>query len=253
MQGRFRQLATWALAALAVFCGCVIILTIIGRNAPPTAQERERTAQAAAAPVQVAVPTEAIAPTEAPVPTAPPEPTPSPDVTRTPIPTLPPAPSSTSAPTDPPAPTEPPESVVDLGLSRAAAQSPYEKAGFVFEDSTDVRGQPRVIGTEPRTKASVELIGPPEAITQAAVLAGIGSNKALAAESGIYLAGLITTVMPDWKEGPDWLIERIELMIASKEPALSFSTTYEGRIVTFQAVSFDDGSRLLTLSIKAEG
>jgi len=101
-----------------------------------------------------------------------------------------------------------PTSVAGINVTRAAIQSVFEKPeiGFKFEEVTDVRGQPRVMGEAKNGLAYIELIGSPENLKSASIMIGLPSDAPdVLIENTAYMLGLLTLAAPDWEEGSDWL------------------------------------------------
>lgn len=129
-----------------------------------------------------------------------------PTATETPVETNTPRPTDTAVPTATILPQ--PTSVAGINVTRAAIQSVFEKPeiGFKFEEVTDVRGQPRVMGEAKNGLAFIELIGPPQNLRSASIMVGLPSDAPVVlAENTVYMLALLTLAAPDWEEGPDWL------------------------------------------------
>lgn len=175
--------------ALVLICGLgAVLLGQLGRRSAP--------------------PAVAVAPTPAPAPTTPP-PTSAPAPTFTSEPTEIPAPTETAALIDEPAPTEAP--AAGLGVTRAQLQEVYTRAGFTFDEPSELAtGEPRVIGEAPN-RSIIELIGPADDIVRASVIVPVPRDDQAGREvSAVYITGLIQQVAPEHlQEISAWLGERL--------------------------------------------
>jgi hypothetical protein len=170
------------------------------------------------------------------------------DPTSTPTPAVTPQPTRTPRPTS--TPTEAPP--LGLGIERAAIQERYEQEGFIFQDAPALRGQPRVIGADPRTSASIELIGPADDITQVKALVSLSGTAAQVQDSADLLNSLLTTVLPDWTDGPAWLQDQLNLTSFISGDGGTYEATEGEHRVTFQLMLEGD-SRIVALTITGTG
>jgi hypothetical protein len=192
-----------------------------------------------------------------PEPTATPAPTPRPttvevDPTEAPLPTatLTPAPSATPQPTPSVEPTEAPAG--PLGVSRAVLQKRYEQAGFIFQPAPATDGQLRVTGANPRTLATIELIGPADNITQAAMTLVMLDADAESQAAADLLTGLLSATLPDWADGPAWLEDQLNLAATISGTGGVVQSTESEHRVTFQLV-LQGNQRLISLTVKGMG
>lgn len=222
--GGARRWRTWLVYGIGGLVGLCVVCGIIGSLLPDRSPNTNPRASATAVISDAKSPAARVsAPTETPQPT----PTAAPTLTLE-MPTDAPTPTIT-LPTPEPPPT------VGLGVSRAAVQRVYERpaVGFRFNEAEPVRDQPRVMGTAPNGLAFVELIGPPDDLTKATIIVTVPKDNPTAIqENSIYMLGLVTTVMPDWSDGPTWVSQNITKAINSSEAV----TTVQGkRQVSLQA------------------
>jgi hypothetical protein len=180
------------------------------------------------------------APTEQPSATTEPTATPTIPPTSPPVPTAAPSPSPTAAPA----------ASAGIGVSRARVQQVYEQAGFTFKSSSDVGGQPRVMGSNPQSQ-SIELIGPPEEITKATVLVGFTGDKNADLQSAVYITGLMTIVAPDWKDGPTWAADQLKAGVSSADGG-TYETTFGPHRHSLIVIPLgSDAGALVTYSIES--
>jgi hypothetical protein len=96
----------------------------------------------------------------------------------------------------------------DLGITSEDIQKVLdaEPFGVVFETSTTVNGEPRLMGKTKDGLAIVELIGPPTGLTMVDCLVGQPSDSPRAAiqNAGIFLA-LLKKTLPAWDGSANWL------------------------------------------------
>jgi hypothetical protein len=109
---------------------------------------------------------------------------------------------------------------VGLAVSRAALQAFFARPefGFVFGEPRESRGVPSLTGTVPGKLMALELMGPPENLTQVTLMVGVPSTNPLAppgdakavAENARYLHAVLRRAMPDWQEGEVWLTAQLQ-------------------------------------------
>ena len=107
-----------------------------------------------------------------------------------------------------------------LGVKRAALQAALSRPdlGFTFREAPKHQGVPRVTGTVSGKLVALDLVGPPEELTQVTLMVGVPSTDPLApprlpkvlAENGLYLRAVLEKAMPDWKEGGAWLKKQLQ-------------------------------------------
>jgi hypothetical protein len=98
-----------------------------------------------------------------------------------------------------------------LGVSRAAMEAVFAHSAFAFrfEAPHKHQGIPRVTGTVPGKLIVLNLVGPPEDLTEITLIVGVPSTNPLAppaapkvlAENKRYLRAVLQQAMPDWKDG----------------------------------------------------
>jgi hypothetical protein len=168
------------------------------------------------------------APTATPIPTDTPAPTSTAVPTETPIP-----PTDTPVPTDTPAPTATPITYQGMGVGRDLFLERYasDEIGFTFEDSSDVDGQIRIMGTSPLEVAMLELIGPEDNLVAASLMFAIPNDRPDVIElHTIYALGLLNTAAPEWDDGVTWFTENL----VSVADGGSANTTIGDKTVTVQ-------------------
>jgi hypothetical protein len=107
-----------------------------------------------------------------------------------------------------------------LGVSRAALQAVLTRPefGFTFRASPERGGAPNVTGTVPGRLVALDLVGPPEDLTQVTLMVGVPSTDPLApprapevlTENVQYLRAVLRQAMPDWQEGIAWLTKQLQ-------------------------------------------
>lgn len=134
-----------------------------------------------------------------------------------------------------------------IGLSRSDFTTVFSlpEVGFTFEESSEVDGQPRLIGTAQFETAFMELIGPPDDLTQVSVMVGVSDDEDEYMLNLMHMVGFLGIAMPDWAEGNDWLIANN--VVTTLEDKVT--TTVNNKIVTFEYFSELD---LLLLMVEAE-
>lgn len=139
--------------------------------------------------------------------------------------------------------------IAGIGVSRASIQSVFADPdiGFKFESSSNVDGQPRVMGTSRNGLAILELIGPSEDLAQATIIIAVpNDDEGVLVENVIYLAGLLKVAVPGWENSEDWLYDSITILADTGK----VTTTYEDVIITLEGTK-EIG--LVTLIIEAQG
>lgn len=165
-------------------------------------------------------------------PTLEPEPEPVTVVSTTPSPESTPAGAVSTAPTPPaPKPSPTPVSQGNLGVSVQDFVPDFKKVGFSFEQSTPVRGQPRVMGTSSDGLAILELIGPSNDLLHVSMIIGIPNDRPdVVLMNVVYLGSFLKKAMPEWEGSIDWLTAAIDKLPASDK----VSTTRGSTQVTLQ-------------------
>jgi hypothetical protein len=107
-----------------------------------------------------------------------------------------------------------------LAVSRAALQTFFARPefGFIFGDPHKSRGVPSLTGTVPGKLMALELMGPPEDLTQVTLMVGVPSTNPLTppsdakaiAENARYLRAVLQRAMPDWQEAVAWLTTQLQ-------------------------------------------
>jgi hypothetical protein len=94
----------------------------------------------------------------------------------------------------------------DLGVSAQEIQSVLEREPFrvVFEASTPVNGEPRLMGKTKNGRAIIELIGPATGLTKVDCLLGSDSTRTAIQNAAILLA-LLKKTLPTWNDSANWL------------------------------------------------
>jgi hypothetical protein len=107
-----------------------------------------------------------------------------------------------------------------LGVSRAALQAAFSRPefGFTFGESPDRGRVPRVTGAISGKLIALELVGPPEDLTQVTLMVGMPSTDPFApprlpevfTENARYLRAVLQRSMQDWQEGTAWLTKQLQ-------------------------------------------
>jgi hypothetical protein len=107
-----------------------------------------------------------------------------------------------------------------LGVSRAAMQAIFARQAFAFrfEAPQERHGAPRVTATVPGKLIVLNLVGPPDNLTEVTLTVGVPSSNPLAppaapealAENAKYLRAVLQQAMPDWKDGVKWLNTQLQ-------------------------------------------
>ena len=173
-------------------------------------------------------------PTPTPVPTWTPAPTWTPEPTWTPVPTPTPPPTATPSPTATPTPTLKP----GLGVTRAKLQSLFIALGYAFEGPPLDDGTPGVLGYHSDGSFTLLLQGPPSDLTSAALLAiftDVLDAELFVDRLILFMYELLTNMLPDWSEGPEWWISNFNTLSAEGTMTTTYgtaTTTYRNAVVT---------------------
>jgi uncharacterized protein YgiM (DUF1202 family) len=132
-----------------------------------------------------------------------------------------------------------------IGVSRAKLQSIYEGLGFLFESTPLQDGRPRMMADQGST--IVELIGPPQELEVATVIAFIPNDDPDAVtEIIIHMLMLPKTVLPSW-DAADWFADHLEIGVNDPSGSYEESITVDGRLVT---LSIEQSMGMILFSIK---
>jgi hypothetical protein len=117
-----------------------------------------------------------------------------------------------------------------LAVSRAALQAFFARPefGFIFGEPHESRGVPSLTGAVPGKLMALELMGPPENLTQVTLMVGVPSTNPLAppsdaktvAENARYLRAVLQRAMPNWQEGVAWLTTQLQAQSERHEVGL---------------------------------
>jgi hypothetical protein len=129
-----------------------------------------------------------------------------------------------------------------LGVTANAIQQAY--TGVPFKEDTTTNGRARLWGTPHDVPASIEVFGPKDNIDQLVITAAPRNEDQVAAVKQ-HMQTAVTTALPDWKDGTQWVASIID----AKQPTASQTT--RGRTVT---LSYDPsaGSTVYRLIIKVQ-
>jgi hypothetical protein len=108
-----------------------------------------------------------------------------------------------------------------LGVRRSVMQDVFarQEFAFKFEAPHERHGVPRVTGTVPGKLMVLNLVGPPEDLTEVTLIIGVPSTDPFAppaarevlAENVRYLRAVLQQAMPDWKGGGvKWLNTQLQ-------------------------------------------
>ena len=131
-----------------------------------------------------------------------------------------------------------------IGMTRAEMQAVYEPLGFRFESSPLADGRPRVIAD--RNTTLVELIGPPQEVQSASVMAVIPDDDPDEVSNIIvYIVLLPTTVLRGW-DSTTWLVAQMDKADADADGSYKGSIVVDDKLVTL-SVEYSIGTMLLTI------
>lgn len=128
-----------------------------------------------------------------------------------------------------------------LGLTRASLQRFFEspKLGFKFKNTTLRDGRPGVEGKSQNGIAQLELLGPSNNLTVAAITIGTSSDTPESVvEKAAYMVGFVKQAMPEWPGAMEWVsnnLERAAISGAIKtiRDAKEISITVDQELSTF--------------------
>lgn len=119
-----------------------------------------------------------------------------------------PPPATEAQVTESEAPPSEPAPRRGLGITRSRLRGMYEQSGidFVFQDSSEVDGQPRIMAKSPDGLAIMEIIGPEEDIVQADITVAVPTDSPeIVAKNAVYLLAFFKTIFPrDYERLNDW-------------------------------------------------
>lgn len=118
-----------------------------------------------------------------------------------------------------------------LGVDRADLTAIFENAPFDlrFDFVPLADGRSRVIGRSEDGRTTLELIGPPEGVTAANLMAALPEDSPLVRLRNLNAVSLLVEVaLVDWSGAPDWVSENIDGAYAG----VGATTQTEGKTVT---------------------
>lgn len=126
---------------------------------------------------------------------------------------------------------DPLRKTASLGVSRTSLTDVFERApfnlGFVFVPLAD--GRARFVGRSTDGQTTLELIGPPEGLTSANLMAALPEQSLLVRLRNVNAVSiLMDRLLPDWAEGPDWVGVNIDAAFSGR----GASTQINGKTVT---------------------
>lgn len=124
-----------------------------------------------------------------------------------------------------PSPAESPALTGDLGVTSEDIQKVLEAEpfGVVFETSTPVKGEPRLMGKTKDGLAVIELIGPPTRLTMVDCLLGQPSGSTtVAIQHAAILLTLLKKTLPAWDNSAKWLNTSLKEVLATGEVRTRF-------------------------------
>lgn len=133
-----------------------------------------------------------------------------------------------------------------IGVSRYEIQATFEQpgVGFVFEASSQVEGEERVMGRIASDVAIIELIGSPDNLSRANLMfVTKGSQEQLKLSAACALA-FLSKAVPGWDEGSQWLSQATTELGEGKT---SVAVIEGDRLITLTNIS---SLGLLTLTVK---
>lgn len=118
---------------------------------------------------------------------------------------------------------------------------------FEFEPSSELRnGVPRVFGATPDTTMLMELIGPPDDLYQASLIANIPTEGAAVVETSVMAAAFVSVAIPTWDGANEWFADNLEEAMETGEA----STVHEGKVLEITIIR---ELGIMALSIRVEG
>ncbi|MCB2108112.1 MAG: hypothetical protein KDE14_10445 [Rhodobacteraceae bacterium] len=121
-----------------------------------------------------------------------------------------------------------------LGVRREGLETSFSQAPFkyAFQFATDAEGRSQLTGTAPDGTAHLVMIGPPEAVTGAALRADMNdSNRLAQLKNANAMVNLAKLAVPGWSEATAWVTDNIQRTLAVGSAA----TTVDGKDITMTA------------------
>lgn len=127
--------------------------------------------------------------------------------------------------------TDPLRQTASLGVRRASLTDVFERApfnlGFDFVPLAD--GRARFVGRSADGQTTLELIGPPEGLTAANLMAALPEQSALVRLRNVNAVSiLVERLLPNWADGPAWVGANIDAAFSGR----GASTQANGKTVT---------------------
>jgi hypothetical protein len=145
---------------------------------------------------------------------------PTPKPTNTPIPTRSPKKNQAVKP-----PSKNAASPPGLGISLEQIQSVYVHEDFEFTDTITGDDKIHSLGKTPNGLAAIELNGNPGDIKTAAVITYLAKNRPEQLKDNLnFMAQMIKTVLPGWKDGTKWLYANVGQLATSKIRPIEIET-----------------------------
>lgn len=126
---------------------------------------------------------------------------------------------------------DPLRKTASLGVSRTSLTDIFERSpfnlGFDFIPLAD--GRARFVGRSTDGQTTLELIGPPEGLTSANLMAALPEQSPLVRLRNVNAVSiLVERVLPNWAEGPNWVGVNIDAAFSGR----GASTQANGKTVT---------------------
>ena len=137
-----------------------------------------------------------------------------------------------------------------LGVTRERLQASFEEfGGYRFESTPSSDGRSRTFGNAPYGKATLEIIGPSEDVTEVWYYAILDRDNSLAAELKKFDARLLMDLIaPDWSGRTDWFDESVEALTEQNGAQIELRTQWDNK--TF-SVEFWPERELLFLIVSS--
>lgn len=132
-------------------------------------------------------------------------------------------------------PEQPPPKPKGLGVSRAKIIAAFAEKDDAFsgKEGTPIKEQSNWVGQSKDGLATLQLIGPPEDLTNASVMFVVAKDNLESAASGmIHMYILLSTIFPDWKDCNNWIISAIDQV--TKQGKEKITIEKNGKLVQFQ-------------------
>ena len=112
-----------------------------------------------------------------------------------------------------------------MGISLEEIQSVYLRENFQFTDTKSGNATTHSLGKTTNGLAAIELNGNPEDVMTAAVITYLAKDRPEQLKDNLdYMALMIKTVLPGWKDGTKWLYANVGQLASSKIRPIEIET-----------------------------